>query len=75
VLDVVELGELAPVLRDGEGLELVQCLAAEVRTIDEEEDSLRASIADESIRDVCGCVGLSGAGGHLNECARSPFGE
>ena len=38
MLDVVELGELAPVVGRRELLELLQRLAAEVRPVDEEQD-------------------------------------
>ena len=42
VLHVVELGELAAVVRDVEVLELLQRLPAEVRPVDQEQDALGA---------------------------------
>ena len=75
VLDVVELGELAPVVRRREALELLQRLAAEVGAVDEEEDPARVGVLDEAVGDVGRGEGLAGAGRHLDQRARAVRGE
>ena len=75
MLDVVELGELAAVVRRREVLELLQRLAAEVRAIDEEEDAARIGVLDQAVGDVRGGERLAGAGRHLDEGARAARGE
>jgi len=71
VLDVVELGELAVRVGDGEALELLQRLPAEVCAVDEEEDPSRVAVLDEPIGDVGRRVRLPRPGRHLDQCARA----
>jgi hypothetical protein len=75
MLDVVELGELAVHVRDGEALELLQRLPAEVGAVDEEEHASRAAVADQAVADVRRGVRLAGAGRHLDQRARAVVGE
>jgi hypothetical protein len=75
VLDVVELGELAPVVGRGEGLELLERLAPEVGPVDQEEDAARAGVLDQPVRDVGGGEGLARAGRHLDERAGAARGQ
>ena len=73
MLDVVELGELAAVVRGGELLELLVGLDAEVGAVDEEEDALGVRVADQAIDERDGGEGLAGAGRHLDEGAGAVF--
>ncbi len=70
MLDVVELGELAVRIRDGERLELLQRLPAEVRTIDEEEHAPGARELDQPVGDVRRGERLARAGRHLDQRPR-----
>src|SRR5436189_4581477 len=65
----VKLGELASVVGRDELLEFFQGLVAEVAAVDEEEDATRAGELDEAVNEVDGGVGLTAAGGHLDEGA------
>ena len=69
MLDVVELGQLAPVVRRRETVELLERLAAEVRPVDEEEDPPGVAVLDQPVGDVCRGVRLARAGRHLDERA------
>ena len=75
VLDVVELRELAVDVRDGEALELLQRLPAEVRAVDEEEDATRSAVLDQPVGEARGHVGLPGSGRHLHERPRVVLGQ
>ena len=75
VLDVVQLGELAPLVRGGEALELAKGLAREVATVDEEQHAARAGVLDEAVNLVAGHEGLAAAGGHLHQRPGPPLRE
>ncbi len=75
MLDVVELGELAVRVRDGERLELLQRLPAEVRAIDEEEHAPGARELDQPVGDVRSGERLAGAGRHLDQRPRPVLGQ
>ncbi len=75
VLDVVELGEEAPVVGRAEGLEFFQGLTAEVGAVDEEENPQRAGKLDQTIEKIAGGVGFARAGGHLDERAATSLAE
>src|SRR6266508_902419 len=69
MLDVVELGALAPVVGGRERLELLQRLTAEVRAVDEEEDAAGACVLDRAIGDARRRIRLASAGRHLDQGA------
>ncbi len=75
MLDVVELREETARVGCAEAMELVAGLLAEVGAVDEEEDAAGAGVLDESVREGTGRVGLAGAGGHVDERARTVVGE
>src|SRR2546422_10950116 len=75
MLDVVKFGELAAVIGRDELLEFFQGLVAEVAAVDEEEDAARAGELDEAVNEVDGGVGLTAAGGHLDQSATFVDGE
>ena len=70
MLDVVQLGEAAAVVRGTEVLELLERLLAEVAAVNEEEHPARLGELDEAVGEVDGGVGLAGAGRHLDERSR-----
>jgi hypothetical protein len=47
-LDVVNLGELAAIARNGELLELVEGLAAQSAAVDQEEDAFGTGVGDQA---------------------------
>ncbi len=75
VLDVVELGEEAVLLRRAERLKLLQSLAAEVAAVHQEQNAAGASMLDQAVAEVAGGVGLSTATGHLDEGAWPALGK
>ncbi len=70
VLDVVELGELAPVVGRRERLELLARLASEVRAVDEEQDTPGSRVLDQPVGDIRGRERLAGARRHLDQRPR-----
>ena len=67
VLDVVELGELATLVRGREALELAEGLASQVAAVDEEEHAVRSAVFDQPVDLVACHEGLAASGGHLDE--------
>ncbi len=68
-LDVVEVGEAAPVVGRDVVLKFTDGLAAEIAAVDEEEDALGTGVLDEAVGLGDGGEGLTGAGSHLDEGA------
>lgn len=75
MLNDVELGELATGVGVDELLELGECLAAEVGSVDEEEDALGAGVLDEPVGEAARGESFAGASGHLDERARAILSE
>jgi hypothetical protein len=69
-LHVVELGELAAVVRRRVGHELLMRLLAEVARVDQEQDALGAAELEQAVHRGDGGEGLAGAGGHVHQRAR-----
>ncbi len=67
VLDVVELGELAARAGHLEALELLERLLPEVGPVDEEQDALGLSVADQPLAHVRRGERLARTGGHLDQ--------
>ena len=74
-LDVVQLRELAAVVRRHVLLELPQGLSAEVGAVHEEQHASRAPVLHESIDRRDGGERLAAAGRHLDQRPRPVFGE
>ena len=75
MLDVVQLRELAAVVRRREALELLERLPAEVRAVDEEEDAARVGVLDEAVGDVGGRERLARSRRHLDQRPWAVVGE
>ena len=69
-LRVVQLGELAPLVRGGEPLELAEGLPPQVGAVDEEEDAPGTGVLDQPVHLVAGHEGLAASGGHLHQGPR-----
>ncbi len=74
-LDDVLLGELEVVVGRDVLLEFLERLLAEVAAVHQEQDAPRAGELDEPVDEVDGGEGLARAGGHLDEGARTVFGQ
>ncbi|OQB89789.1 MAG: hypothetical protein BWX84_02255 [Verrucomicrobia bacterium ADurb.Bin118] len=75
VLDVIQLGELAPGIRRDELLKLGERLPAKVGAVHEKQNALCARMLDQPVRERASRVSLAGAGGHLDQRARVALGE
>ena len=75
MLDVVELGEFSTIVGCGVILELASGLAAQVASIDEEEDSSGIGEFYQAIDEADGGVSFAAAGSHLDKGTRSGFSE
>ena len=74
-LNVVELGEFAPVAGHGEPLELPVRLSSQVAAVHEEQHPPCARVPDEAIDLVAGHKRLAAAGGHLHQGTRAGLGQ
>jgi hypothetical protein len=68
-LHVVQLGELARVVRRRVGHEFLVRLLAEVARVDQEQDALGPAELEQAIHRGDGGEGLAGAGGHVHQGA------
>ena len=75
MLNVVNLGELAPGVGRDELLKLGHGLATEIGAVHKKEDALRPGVFDEPVGEAARGVGLARAGGHLDEGARMGGGK
>ena len=75
MLDVVELGEFSAVVGSGVILELASGLAAEVASVDKEENLSGIGEFDQPIDETHGGVCLAATGSHLDKGAWSGFSE
>ena len=71
VLDVVQLGELAPVVGGDELVELLEGLAAQVVAVHQEEHPPGFGVLDQAVDEVDRGEGLAAAGRHLDQGARA----
>ena len=69
VLHVVQLGELAPIVRGDELVELLEGLPAQVVAVHQEEHAPRFGVLDQPVDKVDRGEGLAAAGGHLDQGA------
>jgi hypothetical protein len=74
-LHVVQLGELAAVVRRRVGHELLMRLLAEVARVDQEQDALGAAELEQAVHRGDGGEGLARAGGHVHQRARLVQGQ
>jgi hypothetical protein len=67
LVDVVDLGEAAPVAGGAVVLELADRLFGEVVAVDEEQDATEAAELQQAVGEGDSGEGLAGAGGHLDQ--------
>ncbi len=75
VLDVVQLGELAPVIGGAVLVELLERLPAQVVAVHQEQHPFGFGEFDQPVDETDRGVGLARAGRHLDQGARFVLGE
>ena len=75
VLHVVQLAELAPVIRRDELVELFEGLPAQVVAVHQEQHPPRFGVFDQAVDEIDRGEGLAAAGRHLDQGARAVHGE
>ena len=69
MLDVVKLGEFPPVIGGDKLVKLLEGLATQVVTVDQEEHPFCFGVLDQTVDEIDGGEGLAAAGGHLDQGA------